>query len=175
MWNRAVLAMLIGCGLCRAEIVTIRIDDLPLREDPRILVNLVGKGGHVRTVPVPAWVKVTVDAWLKSANLASGTLFRSVARTVGFGAADLPRRSSIRSREKQPQIAALALLLLTTSAGLALACVIWRAGSSKRYSSRLGTCPSNRLSVISAGSSGRKMRSTTASDWSRSRPDRCCS
>ena len=26
----------------------------------------------MRTVPIPAWVKVTVDAWLKSANLASG-------------------------------------------------------------------------------------------------------
>ena len=79
--NRAVLAMLIGCGLRRAEIVTVSIEDLQLREDHWILADLVGKGGHVRTVPVPAWVKVTVDAWLKSANLASGTLFRSVAKT----------------------------------------------------------------------------------------------
>ena len=79
--NRAVLAMLIGCGLRRAEIVTVRIEDLQLREDHWILADLVGKGGHVRTVPVPAWVKVTVDAWLKSANLASGTLFRSVGKT----------------------------------------------------------------------------------------------
>ena len=79
--NRAVLAMLIGCGLRRAEIVTVRIEDFQLREDHWILADLVGKGGHVRTVPVPAWVKVTVDAWLKSANLASGTLFRSVAKT----------------------------------------------------------------------------------------------
>ena len=66
--NRAVLAMLIGCGLRRAEIVTVRTEDLQLREDHWILADLVGKGGHVRTVPVPAWVKVTVDAWLKSAN-----------------------------------------------------------------------------------------------------------
>ncbi len=78
--NRAVLAMLIGCGLRRAEIVTVRIEDLQLREDHWILADLVGKGGHVRTVPVPAWVKLTVDAWLQSANLASGTLFRSVAK-----------------------------------------------------------------------------------------------
>ena len=79
--NRALLAMLIGCGLRRAEIVNVRIEDLQLREDHWILADLVGKGGHVRTVPVPAWVKVTVDAWLKSANLASGNLFRSVAKT----------------------------------------------------------------------------------------------
>ena len=81
MRNRAVLAMLIGCGLRRAEIVTVRSEDLQLREDHWILADLVGKGGHVRTVPVPAWVKVAVDAWLNSANLASGTLFRSVAKT----------------------------------------------------------------------------------------------
>jgi integrase len=79
--DRAVLAMLIGCGLRRAEIVTVRIEDLQLREDHWILADLVGKGGHVRTVPVPAWVKATVDAWLKSAGLASGTLFRSVAKS----------------------------------------------------------------------------------------------
>ena len=52
--NRAVLAMLIGCGLRRAEIVTVRIEDLQLRVDRWVLADLVGKGGHVRTVPVPA-------------------------------------------------------------------------------------------------------------------------
>jgi integrase len=31
--NKAVLAMLIGCGLCRAEIVTVKVEDFQLRED----------------------------------------------------------------------------------------------------------------------------------------------
>lgn len=62
MRNRAVLAMLIGCGLRRAEIVTVRIEDLQLREDHWILADIAGKGGHVRTVPVPASIKLTVDA-----------------------------------------------------------------------------------------------------------------
>ncbi len=79
--NRAVLAMLIGYGLRRAEIVTVRIEDLQLREDHWVLADLVGKGGHVRTVPVPEWVKAAVDAWVTSANIASGNIFRSVAKT----------------------------------------------------------------------------------------------
>ena len=51
--NRAVLAMLIGCGLRRAEIVTVAIEDFQLREDHWVLADLIGKGGHMRTVPVP--------------------------------------------------------------------------------------------------------------------------
>jgi site-specific recombinase XerC len=61
--NRAVLATLIGCGLRRAKFVTVRVEDFQLRENHWVLVNLIGKGGHMRTVPIPAWVKSVVDAW----------------------------------------------------------------------------------------------------------------
>jgi len=79
--NRAILAMLIGCGLRRAEIVGVTIEDLQLREDHWILADLVGKGGHMRTVPIPGWVKALVDVWISSANLRSGTLFRAIGKT----------------------------------------------------------------------------------------------
>ncbi len=94
-------------------------------------------------------------------------------RPARCGVAALPRRSSTRSWERQLLIAALALLLLTTSAGPALAYVIRRAGNSNRYSSCSSTCPSKRLTVISAVSSGYRMRSMTVSDGRWSRPDRC--
>ncbi len=32
-------------------------------------MDLVGKGRHIRTVPVPAWVKETLDAWLAAAEI----------------------------------------------------------------------------------------------------------
>ena len=35
-------------------------------------VNVVGKGGHVRTVPIPIWVKSKVDAWLAAAAITRG-------------------------------------------------------------------------------------------------------
>jgi integrase len=46
--NKAVLAMLIGCGLRRAEIVTVKVQDFQLREDHWVLPNLVDKGGLIR-------------------------------------------------------------------------------------------------------------------------------
>jgi site-specific recombinase XerD len=79
--NRAVLAMLIGCGLRRAEIVAVKVEDFQLREEHWVLADLVGKGGHMRTVPVPSWVKVAVDAWTRAAEVRSGILFRAIGKT----------------------------------------------------------------------------------------------
>ena len=33
------------------------------------IVDLVGKGGHVRTVPVPDWVKQFLDEWFTAAKI----------------------------------------------------------------------------------------------------------
>ena len=54
--------MLIGCGLGRAEVVTVAVEDFELREDHWVLADLIGKGGHMRTVPGPVWVETAVDA-----------------------------------------------------------------------------------------------------------------
>jgi integrase len=43
-----------------------------------VIADLVGKGGHVRTVPIPIWVKSTVDAWLASAAITRGPVFRAI-------------------------------------------------------------------------------------------------
>jgi site-specific recombinase XerD len=79
--NRAVLSMLIGCGLRRAEIVTVNVEDFELREEHWVLADLIGKGGHMRTVPVPGWVKRAVDVWTKDAGIQAGTLFRAIGKT----------------------------------------------------------------------------------------------
>jgi hypothetical protein len=41
--------------------VAIKIGDLQLWEDHWVLADLIGKGGHLRTVPVPEWVKSVID------------------------------------------------------------------------------------------------------------------
>jgi len=38
----------------------------------------MGKGGHVRTVPVPDWVKSELEVWLAAAGIDRGRLFRRV-------------------------------------------------------------------------------------------------
>ena len=74
----AMLAVLTGCGLRRAEAGALRIEDLQLREGRWVIANLNGKGGHIRTVPVPNWVKIAIDQWTSPASIISGTLFRSI-------------------------------------------------------------------------------------------------
>lgn len=79
--NHAVLATLLGCGLRRAELVAVKIEDFELREDHWVLADLIGKGRHMRTIPVPGWVKSAVEAWTDAANLRDGTLFRAISKT----------------------------------------------------------------------------------------------
>ena len=45
------------------------------------MVDLKGKGGHRRTIPMPSWVKQILDDWVNAANVRSGKLFRRVNRT----------------------------------------------------------------------------------------------
>jgi site-specific recombinase XerD len=78
--DRAILAVLIGCGLRRAELVALKVEDFQFREEHCVIADLIGKGKHIRTVPVPAWVKRTVDAWTAAAEISTGTIFRRVNR-----------------------------------------------------------------------------------------------
>jgi integrase len=39
---------------------------------------LIGKGCHIRTVPIPAWVKSAVDAWTNSSGIREGRVFRAI-------------------------------------------------------------------------------------------------
>src|SRR5215469_1377709 len=41
---------------------------------------MVGKGGYIRTVPMPDWVKSTVDAWTRAADITAGRIFHCVGR-----------------------------------------------------------------------------------------------
>src|SRR3989440_4632432 len=78
--DRAILALLLGCGLMRRELTELTIDHFQRREDHWAIVDLIGKGGHVRTIPVPSWVKGTVDDWLAASRIDNGRLFRCVCR-----------------------------------------------------------------------------------------------
>jgi site-specific recombinase XerD len=78
--DRAILALLIGCGLRRAELVGLKKEDFQVREDRWVVADLIGKGKHIRTVPVPAWAKRAVDEWTNAAGIADGPIFRRVNR-----------------------------------------------------------------------------------------------
>jgi integrase len=81
----AMIAVLLGCGLRRAEVAGLTVEDIQQREDHWVIADLVGKGGHVRTVPVPTWVKVGVDRWLTAAGISTGPIFRAINKAERVG------------------------------------------------------------------------------------------
>jgi integrase len=76
--DQAMVAMLIGCGLRRAELLALQLDSVQQREEHWVIADLVGKGGHVRTVPIPKWVKNAVDVWTAAAHITDGRIFRAI-------------------------------------------------------------------------------------------------
>jgi site-specific recombinase XerD len=78
--DRAMLALLLGCGLRRRELVSLELSHIQRREDHWAIVDLIGKGGHIRTVPVPNWVKDAVDEWCRHSGVSTGRIFRCICR-----------------------------------------------------------------------------------------------
>jgi site-specific recombinase XerD len=76
--DRALLAVLLACGLRRHEAVSLDFSHVQQREDHWAIVDLKGKAGHTRTVPMQGWVKAMLDEWRQAANLTAGKLFRRV-------------------------------------------------------------------------------------------------
>jgi hypothetical protein len=76
----AMLAMLFGGGFRRSELVGLELDEIQMRQGHWAVVDLIGKGGHIRTVPVPEWVKAALDQWTAAAGVTEGRIFRAVAR-----------------------------------------------------------------------------------------------
>jgi site-specific recombinase XerD len=77
--DRALIAVLLACGLRRHELAGLTVGHLEQREGHWAIVDLRGKAGHVRTIPVPDWVRRLLDDWMKAAGIASGRLFRRVS------------------------------------------------------------------------------------------------
>jgi integrase len=83
--DRAVLYLLIGCGLRCGELVQLDVENIQQIDD-RWVLSLAGK--YKRTVPMPAKTKEAIDRWMASAGFSSGRLLRAVHKSghiVGEG------------------------------------------------------------------------------------------
>jgi site-specific recombinase XerD len=78
--DRAIIAVLLGCGLRRSEVAALTLKHIHLRDGRWCIVDLVGKQSRVRTVPMPTWVKVAIDTWTSPAGVVDGRVFRSINR-----------------------------------------------------------------------------------------------
>jgi integrase len=57
------------------------IEDIQLREGRWVIVDLYGKGGRVRTVAVPIWVKQGIDTWITAVKIEKGRLLRPLSKS----------------------------------------------------------------------------------------------
>lgn len=61
--DRAILAVLLGCGLRREEAANLRYEHIRQLDGRWAIVDLRGKRGKVRTIPMPSWAKAAIDAY----------------------------------------------------------------------------------------------------------------
>lgn len=93
--DRAILALLIGCGLRRAELLRIDLENLEQREGRWVLPDMVGKGNRLRTVTIPAGVKARIDLWVQAAGITEGRLFRPVTQAGALGGTEIRDEKAI--------------------------------------------------------------------------------
>lgn len=78
MRDRAILAVMIGGGLRRSEVAKMTFENVKQLDGRWVIADLVGKGNHVRSVPISSWVKLAIDEWSVMAGISSGVVFRAV-------------------------------------------------------------------------------------------------
>lgn len=76
----AILALLVGCALRRRELASLTVEEIQLRENRWVITDLRGKGGRIRTVAIPMWVKQGINAWQAAGGVEEGPLFRSIRK-----------------------------------------------------------------------------------------------
>ena len=78
--DRALLSVLVGCGLRRVEACDLTFDHIQKRDGRFMILDLVGKRGRIRSIPMPRFAKRAIDAYAQCADLSDGKIFRSVNR-----------------------------------------------------------------------------------------------
>lgn len=78
--DQAILAMMLGAGLRREEVVSLQIEHVQMRDARWVILDLKGKHNRTRTVPIAPWIKVAIDNWTGTAGITSGVLFRRILK-----------------------------------------------------------------------------------------------
>jgi len=76
--NYCILAILAGCALRVGELAALDLETIQQRDGRWVLADLPGKGGRIRTVAIPGWVKQAIDAWLKASKIKEGLVIRQL-------------------------------------------------------------------------------------------------
>ena len=108
--DTAILALLLGGGLRRSEVAAVTFEHIQQREGRWVVADLRGKGGRIRTVPIPLWVHDCTQSWAAAAHLHHGRIFRAV-----------DKRGCVRSDRLSAQAVFAILKEYASGLGLAVA------------------------------------------------------
>jgi site-specific recombinase XerD len=78
--DKAILAVLLGCGLRRNEAAHLTFEHVQMRENRWVICDLKGKRNRTRSIPMPAWTKNAIDQWASRAQISTGRVFRPMNR-----------------------------------------------------------------------------------------------
>ena len=146
------------------------------------------KGGHIRTIPVPEWVKAAVDRWTLAASINAGPLLRSInkagkiwgdgftpkviwaivkanAKSCGLPTVaphDLRRYAESRTMPSRCAVCGIDVVPVHD-------CAIRLAANWNRFNFCWVTSPSKRRNATSGASSVSVMRSTITLVWNQMR------
>jgi len=70
-----------------------------------VIVDLRGKHGRVRSIPMPSWAKAAIDQWASSAEISSGPVFRGVNKGDRLSGESLTSQGVWRCVEKYSDVA----------------------------------------------------------------------
>lgn len=59
---------------------TLTLGHVQQRDNRWCIIDLIGKHGRVRTIPMPAWVKGAIDSWISAIEFSDGPVLRRVSR-----------------------------------------------------------------------------------------------
>jgi len=89
----ALLAVLFATALRRRELVELDVTTIQERDGQWGFIGLRGKGGKVRDVSLPDWVRMALSEWLVATGIVQGRVFRSISRHGKLGKGQLSEES----------------------------------------------------------------------------------
>jgi integrase len=89
----AILAVLFATALRRRELVELQISTIQQRDGQWGFIGLRGKGGKLRNISLPEWVRLALVDWLSATQIIQGCIFRSISRHGKLGARQMSEES----------------------------------------------------------------------------------
>lgn len=77
--DKALLSVML-MGLRRSEVVNLKFEDLKFLNNRWVIIDIVGKAGHRRSIPIAGWVKSAIDSYTQEAGLYTGYIFLRILK-----------------------------------------------------------------------------------------------